>query len=441
MNKEFMFEKSLAYNEKLKQYLPYGNHYNFRYLGKNRECHFVKGYKSRLIDLDGNEILDLNCKFGANILGHCNERFSNALKDAIDTLIATNLSDLDYEVCQKLCYCIPSAENVRFSLSGTEAIQNALRLARAYTGKNRFLRFTGNYHGNADNILGGVVENNDYPIPVDRQEGNATKGRAIDCLESQSFVISWNDIDILRECIEKYHSEIAAVITEPISINGGGVFPKKGYLEEMKKLCLQYNIVLIFDEVITGFRVGLGGAQRELGVLPDITILGKALGGGIPISAIVGKRSIMELYDSLEVTHGGTFNGYRLGMVAVSSVIDILSDSNELAYSNMNKCCITMRDIVKIMADKYDLAILLKGPDSCFVLSYYDEKKSLTRNMLYQTIITDEIFKYGVYLSNSNRFYGNISLNDSDVELFEERIDNAFQAAAKKIHGSSFCVK
>ena len=250
----FQTKKSDQYNEAVRKYIPCGMHSNYQYIGKKKTIHFIKGCRSRLWDMDGNEYLDLYCRSGANILGHSHPIYTDTLQKAILGPNATELSDVEFDLCKSLAACIPSAEMIRFSLSGTEAIQNALRLARAYTGRNRFLRFTGNYHGNADNILGGKIDNIDYPIPTCEDPYNQTLGRATGSLSEQSFLIPWNNFEILENTIRKLHSEIACIITEPISINGGGILPKPGYLSFMRKLCNDFGIVWCTREIRSNAR-------------------------------------------------------------------------------------------------------------------------------------------------------------------------------------------
>src|SRR5699024_6681275 len=159
---------------------------------------------------------------------------------------------------------------IRFGLSGTEIVQNALRLARAWTGKNRFIRFEGHYHGNADNIMGGKANNLNNPIPLDYiGDLKGTAGRATDSMESQSYILPWNDEQVLEDLLSKRADEVAAIIMEPVCVNGGGMMPDRNYLKKVRELCDTYNIVLIFDEIITGLRMGLGGAQTYFDVLPD----------------------------------------------------------------------------------------------------------------------------------------------------------------------------
>ncbi len=436
MSGRYIINKSKAYNDDLRQILPCGYHYNFRMSERKIPIHFTKGQGSRLWDLDGNEYLDLYCKSGAMILGHCNEEFNAALKEQIDKLLGVDLCDIDNETCRLLCKHIPSAEMIRFGLSGTEMIQNALRISRAYTNRNKFLRFEGHFHGNADNILGGSTENYDNPFPIDKGDGfSSTEGRAIKILEDQSYLIPWNDTEILDETIKKYGDEIAAIILEPICINGGSIYPTHGYLEYVRSICDKNNIVLIFDEVITGIRLGLGGAQRILNVVPDLTIMGKCIsGGGVPISALMGKRKIMALYDNNRVIHAGTFNGYPLGLAAINATIQILEKDGGQSYEQMNHYAEQLHLSLIKEANHVGIDIVIQGPRSC---ASYHCRNSVIRSsneidsVLHakNTIIREQLAQHGIIIAPLSRMYTNIGLNEKDVEFFNERIPHALRDA------------
>lgn len=419
--------KKDIYYEKLKKILPGGVHYNFQLPWEEKPIPFKRGIGSRVWDLDNNEYLDFYAKFGSMILGHSNSKYNRALKNTIDKILAVNHCDIDVEVCELLVKHIPCAEMVRFGLSGTEIIQNAIRLARAYNGKNRFVRFLGHYHGNADNIMGGKIKNIEYPVPVDyKGDFKGTAGRADNILEDQSFLLPWNDIEVLKETLEKYQSEISAVIMEPVCINGGGIIPEPGYLEEVRNLCNRYNILLIFDEVITGFRMGLSGAQGYYDVIPDLAIYGKAVaGGGLPISVLAGRKEIMNLFSEKKVIHAGTFNGYPLGLTAIKATITILE--NKKLYDEMEENTEVIHKTMLDEANKLNIPMVIQGPIPCASYHCIDRELKSTEEyngniMLKDAIINTELAKAGILTSSISRIYSNISLNQEDVLFFKERI-------------------
>jgi glutamate-1-semialdehyde aminotransferase len=427
-------------NTLLQEYIPGGAHSNFQNFGKRKQIHFQRGEGTSLWDVDGNMYLDFNCKSGANILGHSNPEYINRIKDSLDNVTAVDLHDTEIEVCQKIIEAVPCAERIRFSLSGSEAIQNAIRLSRAYTGKERLLRFNKNYHGSFDNILGGIATDREYPIPNSQDPLKETMGRAKNILEDQNFIIQWNDPEALEITVDKYHSEIACIITEPISVNGGGILPIDGYLQKMRTLCTKYNIALIFDEIITGFRVAYGGGQEIYNITPDLTILGKAIGGGsLPVSAIVGNKDIMSLYEKRQVVHGGTFNGYKVGLAAVDATLSILNRDKETTYKEMIHAGTVLRELYLFYAQKYGIRTILKGHETCLVIDFHDEDdqplySSEKISKLVEALLLEELLSHGLYLTNGNRFYMNASINSKDLDRFEIYIESAMKSLAEKIN-------
>lgn len=424
------------YHEKVKKYLPGGVHYNFNLPWEESPLHFVNTKGSRVTDMNGKEYLDLYARFGAMIVGHGNEEYNNILKDTIDRVLCVSHCDMDLEVLELINKFVPSAESIRFGLSGTEIVQNALRVARAYTGKNRFVRFENHYHGNSDNIMGGKAKDSSFPVPVDYfGDSKGTAGRAKDCMESQSFIIPWNDADIVENLFKKYANEIAAVITEPVCVNGGSVEPAEGFLEKLRELCDKYNVLLIFDEIITGFRMGIRGAQGYYNVIPDLTTLGKAIaGGGVPVSALVGKKEIMSLLEEKRVIHAGTFNGYPLGTAAVKASLQILSRDNGAVYESMNSRISQIHKSLKKNAEKVGIELSVQGPPGCGAYHCCEaplkSPSEYTFDIMSKDIIINTCLQNnGILVSSVSRLYPNIMLNDEDVEWFDKYSLLALQEA------------
>lgn len=431
---QYNLSKSLDYINRISTVLPGGCHTNFCDSDKWFRLPLVKGEKSRVWDMDGNEHLDLFGSYGCMILGHSNTYYKDALKNSFNLFNGNSISGLEESVCNELVKNIPCAEMVRFGLSGTESVQNCIRLARAFTGKNKFLRFTGHYHGQADNILGGKYNNRDLPIP-ERYKGDImeTAGRAINIMEDQSLLIPWNDEELLIETLDKFSDELAAVIMEPINMNIAAIMPKDGYLQLVRKICTKKNIVLIFDEVLTTVRVGLGGAQKYLGVIPDLAIFGKAISGGsFPISAILGKKEIMNLYSKKKVVHGGTYNGYPLGLQAISTTMELLSHRG--VYEHMNYILEKIGESFENAFYKEDLPLVIKkmpGAMSFHVrnnpLLSFEDYRTEQRTMDY--IITKLASFNGIQFAPSSRLYGNIQMNENDVDFFDSKIKNILKLA------------
>lgn len=421
--------KVTEYSQRVRRLLPGGVHYNFRLPWAETPIHFQGGNKSRLWDLDGNEYLDLYARFGAMIVGHNNEEYNDCLKRMIDRTLSVSHCEIDAETLELISRYVPTAEMIRFGVSGTEIVQIALRVARAHTKKNRFVRFEGHFHGSADNIMGGKAPKAGPPIPQEYVgDFKGTEGRALQSMEPQSFLLPWNDADRLEELLERHADEIAAVITEPICVNGGGIMPRPGYLQQVRALCDRHNIVLIFDEMITGFRTGVGGAQTLFGVMPDLTILGKALaGGGVPVAALAGRRPIMQLLAEKKVIHAGTFNGYPLGMAAVKVTLEMLARDNGAIITAMGQTMERIHRSMKAAAEKLDFPLVIQGPSTC--ASFHCTEKVLERTdqytydlMLRDILLNNALSKYGILVSSISRMYPNITLDEADVEFFSERV-------------------
>jgi len=285
------------------------------------------GDGARLYDVDGNEFIDYAMGLGPLILGHRPKPVIDRVIQTISergTLFAL-AHDLEGQAAKKVSECVPSVESLRFTNSGTEAVCGALRLARAYTGKTRIIRFEGHYHGWNDLIHWSnqapltAAGRRQYPRPVPNSTGIP------ECLAETLIVLPWNDLGALETAIKRYGHETAAVITEPILGNVGGLMPEPGYLEGMRRLTADHDILLIFDEVLTGFRVALGGVQGQLKIAPDITVMAKAIAAGFPVAAFGGRRELMDLIAKGETMHGGTYNSNPLCMSAVLASLDELS--------------------------------------------------------------------------------------------------------------------
>lgn len=430
--------KMQLYSQQIKKYLPGGVHYNFNLPWEETPLHFTNTKNSRVFDMDGKEYLDLYARFGAMIVGHGNKEYNEQLMDVINRVLCVSHCDIDLEVLELINKYVPSAESIRFGLSGTEIVQNALRVARAYTGKNRFVRFENHYHGNADNIMGGKVKNKKYPVPSDYfGDFKGTAGRATDILENQSFLIPWNNEEALKNLFETNADEIAAVIMEPVCVNGGSVEPKEGYLKTVRELCDKYGVLLIFDEIITGVRMGLNCAQGYYDVMPDLTTLGKAIaGGGVPVSALVGKKEIMQLLESKKVVHAGTFNGYPLGAAAIKATFDILSRNNGEVYNNMNLQMSKIHSILEKNAKEAGIELVVQGPLGCGAYHCCAEKLNSPSEYDFEIMSKDIILNTclqnrGILVSSVSRLYPNITLTDEDVQWFDQRSKLALEDTKK----------
>ena len=280
-----------------------------------------KAAGSRIYDVDGNEFIDYVGSWGPMILGHCHPRVTAAIKAAVDNGSSFGApTELEITLAEMVIAAVPSIEMVRMVSSGTEATMSAIRLARGYTGRDKILKFSGCYHGHADSLL------------VKAGSGAATFGVPDSPGVPQDFArhtltASYNDLASVRSLVAENRGAIACIIVEPIAGNMGTVPPREGFLEGLRSICTEEGIILIFDEVMSGFRVAYGGAQELYGVTPDMTTLGKIIGGGLPVGAFGGKREIMEkLSPSGGVYQAGTLSGNPLAMTAGIETLKLLQE-------------------------------------------------------------------------------------------------------------------
>lgn len=286
------------------------------------------GSGSRLTDVDGNTYIDYLLGLGPMILGHRHPVVTNAVTEAVRDLgTCFGLPyELEIEAAEKVVAAVPGIEQVRFTNSGSEAVGTAVRLARATTGRRIVVRFEGHYHGwqdtvywsnHVDPVLAGPA---DHPRPVAMGPGVPAE------LEDTLVVLTWNDPDSFIELMNRRGEEIAAVLTEPAVFNTGCILPEPGYLELLRSETRKHGALLIFDEVITGFRFARGGAQEWFGVTPDLTTLAKGLGGGFPVAAVGGSTEAMHLVAEGRYSHSGTYNANVVQCAAVSATMDLLAE-------------------------------------------------------------------------------------------------------------------
>ncbi len=338
MNEEEFYFPTRRVTEKSKQiwkeslkYTPYGVHSNYRALDPY-PMYFVRGHGSKIEDVDGNSYIDFNMAFGVLTTGHSNPKLVNKIRERIEN---GTILGFEYAESYKLAKLIAQrfkTEFVRFSNTGGEADSSAIRFARSFTGREKIIKFEGCYHGSYDSVLvstkpsRGKAGNPKFPNPVPSGPGITSS------IISDTIVLPFNDFEAIQETFEKEHEKIAGVILEPIPMNMGLVLPKKGFLEELRKLTEENNSVLIFDEVKTGSK-HYGGASNYFKVQPDLITLGKAIGAGIPLSAITGKKEIMQNIGPGKTPHAGTFNSNPLSIDAgIVSMENILTETN-LSYA------------------------------------------------------------------------------------------------------------
>ena len=322
-------EKSQPIFDRALNVLVQGVSSNFRYLGDNETPVIVKGKGASVWDADDNEFIDYRLGWGPINLGHADDRVNSAVAEAIQngiTFAAT--TSLEVETAELVKKLVPSMEKLRFTNTGTEATMHALRTARGYTNKEKFIKFEGQYHGAHDYVLFSTASSpisamgaRKSPVPVQVGSGIPDK------IRDYVYCLPFNDFDVVERCVKDHHGEIAAIMVEPCLGNIAGIEPLEGYLAHLKKLCDDYNMVLIFDEVKTGFRLSNGGARETYSVIPHISTYAKSLGNGFPVAAFGGSAEVMDVIGGGSVTHAGTFGANTVSMAAAKAVLTILDES------------------------------------------------------------------------------------------------------------------
>jgi glutamate-1-semialdehyde 2,1-aminomutase len=337
---KIMIDRSIELFERAQQSIPGGVNSPVRaFKSVGGTPLFIKNAKgSYLYDVDGNRYIDYIASWGPMILGHAYEPVVEAIQEyATHSTSYGAPTELEVEMAELIISMVPNVDLVRMVSSGTEACMSALRLARGYTGRNKVIKFEGHYHGHADSFLvkagSGVATFNIQTVP------GVTAGVANDTL-----VASYNNIESVQKIIAENKGEIAAIITEPVAGNMGCILPQPGFLEGLRKLCDEEGIVLILDEVMTGFRLGPGGAQEKLGIKADLVTYGKVIGAGMPVGAFGGKKEIMQHIAPLgNVYQAGTLSGNPIAMIAGYTLLKELK-ANTGIYKELEDKTIYLRD-------------------------------------------------------------------------------------------------
>lgn len=361
--------KSKSLFDRAKQFIPGGVNSPvraFRAVGGNPV--FIRKAKGAfLYDEDGNEYIDLINSWGPMILGHAHPIIEEAIKEAlVDSPSFGAPTRREVEMAELICSIMPSIEKVRMVNSGTEATMSAIRVARGYTGKDKFIKIEGCYHGHGDSFL--IAAGSGALTFGSPDSPGVTKGTAKDTL-----IAPFNNLPAIEEIIAKNQNEIAAIILEPVVGNMGCVIPRQGYLQGLRKICDQHKIILIFDEVMTGFRLSLGGAQELYGVTPDMTTLGKIIGGGLPVGAYGGKKEIMNSISPVgPVYQAGTLSGNPLAMAAGIAMLKFLKQ-NPSVYQQLNHQTTRLVEEIKKQHEEKGFTYTINQVGSMFTLFFTDQ--------------------------------------------------------------------
>ncbi len=382
---------------------------------KSDPIFFERGEGAYLIDVDGNRYIDYVCSWGPLILGHSHpEVIANVYFAAKKGTSFGAPTWQEVELAEFIKSCIPSIEKIRLVNSGTEATMSAIRLARAYTGRKKIIKFEGCYHGHVDSLL------------VKAGSGLATFGIPSspgipEELTAHTLNLPFNDFTAVEKAFEKYGKEIAGIIVEPIPGNMGVVLPKDGFLEFLREITKKYEALLIFDEVITGFRIGLSGAQGKYGITPDLTCLGKIIGGGLPVGAYGGKEEIMNLVaPEGPVYQAGTLSGNPIAVSAgLATLKELIKPGTYEKLENLSKI---LEEGIKEVLKKLGLPYQLNRAGSMLTLFFtekevIDFQSALSSNTEKFAIFWQKMLERGVYLAPSQFEAWFISLAHGEAEI------------------------
>ena len=395
---------------------------------------FIKsGNGSKLYDEDGNEYVDMIGSWGPMILGHNYPQVLEIVKKELENGTSFGLpTKKEVELAELVKSCFPSIEKLRLTTSGTEAAMASVRLARAFTGKNKIVKFEGCYHGHSDSLL---VKAGSGLLTFAHQDSNGiTEGVVKD-----TITLPFGDFEKLKETLES-EKDIACVIIEPIPANMGLIETKKEYLEKIREITKKEKVVLIFDEVISGFRISLGGAQKVFGITPDLTVLGKIIGGGYPVGGFGGKKEIMDLISPVgNVYHAGTLSGNPISVAAGIETISILKKNTEI-YENINTKTGNLVNQINELIKKYSIPASVNHFGSLFTIFFSKEKvdtleKAISSNAEFYSIYFDTMLKNGIIVPPSKYEAHFVSYvhNDQDMEKFLTGVEKTFEKISEKI--------
>ena len=372
-----------------------------------------------VFDVDGNRYIDYVGSWGPMILGHSADEILDAVKGRIDQGLSFGApTGIETEMADEVCKLVPSMDMVRMVNSGTEATMSAIRLARGYTGRDKMVKFEGCYHGHSDSLL---VKAGSGMLTL----GVPTSPGVPAAVAENTITLDYNNLDSVKECFAKMGDEIACVIIEPVAGNMNCIPPEKSFLLGLRELCDVHGIVLIFDEVMSGFRAALGGAQEFYGITPDMTTLGKVIGGGLPVGAFGGKREIMEYLAPLgPVYQAGTLSGNPLAMAAGLAMLKAIQKPG--FYDQLSARVQLLLNGIKAAADAHGIPFTYNSAGSMFGMFFTElEKVTCFRDVAdhcdaqrFNTFF-HAMLKEGVYLAPSSFEAGFMSIAHSEQDILE----------------------
>ncbi len=432
-------DKTKVFFERARQVMPFGVSSNFRWWGEGNDIGVARAEGAYIWDFDGNRYIDYRLGFGPVILGHGHsavvERVSEAIKNG--TIFAFT-HEPEVKVAERMVEMCPGVEQVRFANSGSEATMHALRIARSHTGREKIVKFEGQYHGMHDYVLFSTASS---PVPAMGHRRSPipapTSSGIPKAIHSLVITLPFNDSDALEHTVKQTWGDVAGIIVEPILGNLGSIMPQPGWLENIRSLCDEYGIVMIMDEVKTGFRVAPGGAQEFFGVLADLVTYAKAMGNGFPIAAIGGRREVMDSVGPGRTALGGTYCGNVAGTAAADATLEIIAQGEALEVLEARGKAL-MKGISRILADA-GVAHHMLGVPAMFGIALCEEEPidyrtwASSDNELYEKIMMALVHRGAVPDPDGREpWFLCAALSEKDVE----DTLNYFEDAVKAVLGS-----
>ncbi|MEP6537404.1 MAG: aspartate aminotransferase family protein [Bryobacteraceae bacterium] len=421
---------SLQRYERAQSSLAGGVSTALRRSAKPYPLYFDRGAGSTIIDVDGNRYLDYALAWGPLILGHAPPEVTAAVADRLQKGFTFGAQhDLEFEVAELLTRTIPCAERVAFANSGTEIVQVALRLARGVTGRRKHLKFEGHYHGWDDSVLvsyrptrEAISSSAGQPIPVGQGQ------RAHDDV----VVVEWNDRAGVESAFTEHAGEIAALLCEPVLCNSGCLMPDEGFLQFLREITRRNATLLIFDEVITGYRLRLGGAQEYFGVRPDLATYAKAVGGGFPLSILAGTADVMDAIANGTVVHAGTLNGNPMALAAAQATLTTLSANEGAIYDQLWERGERLRIGMQATLREAGHSVVTSGGGPVFHLSFMDKpartyRETLTADMTAYAAFGMALLDEGVLALPDGRWYISTAHTEADIDATLAAVKRAVQ--------------
>lgn len=409
-------------HDRARQYLPGGVSSDVRLGGP--PLYFERGEGPYLYDVDGNRYVDYVLGMGAVVLGHNHPAVVQALQEQAGRgLVFAGQHQLELQVAELIHAAVPSAQALRFNSVGSEATHAALRLARAFTGRQKIIKFEGHYHGWLDGVLYSTAYDPARSGPRERPATVPGSGGMALSTAGDVVVAPWNDLDVLEHIMQEHDGSVAAVIMEPYMCNTGCILPAPGYLEGVQQLCRRHGALLIFDEVITGFRVALGGAQAQTGVHPDISTFGKAVAGGMPVSVVAGRADVFQLITDRKVVHAGTFNSNPLALAGAQAALTVLSEGGDALYQELAQTGQRLAAGLAELGRRFGVPLQAVGPGPLFQV-YFSEKQDIrdardvaatdieARNRFVAAMLDE-----GVRITSRGLFFLSTAHGDREIDL------------------------